>query len=198
MNRAFFTFNDKMYDWVLKPVSEGYSLVFPYQVRIGFANVIANIGAPVRLANSILQGDADKSQVIVQRFLLNSTAGIFGLVDVARLDFGLQPQKADLGQTFGKWGIGFGPYIHVPFLGPSSLRDLVGTGGDIAISPTGYIYEDWAARGAFYSVKTVNKVSLHSDRYDDLRKMTLDPYVATRQAYYDYRSQLIKGKDQKD
>ncbi len=198
MNRVFFTFNDRLYNWLLKPVADSYSQIFPYEVRTGFANFFTNIGAPVRLANSILQGDADKSQVIVQRFLLNSTAGIFGLVDVARLDFDLQPQQADFGQTFSRWGVGFGPYICAPFLGPSSVRDLVGTGVGAAVSPMQYLYDDLAVRGACYSMEIVNSVSLHPDLYDDLHKMAFDPYVAARQAYYDHRSQQLKGEDKRE
>ncbi len=198
MNRFFFTFNDRLYNWILKPVADGYSRVFPHQVRIGFANFFTNIGAPVRLGNSILQGDSDKSQVIVQRFFLNSTVGVLGLVDVAQLYFDLQPQQADFGQTLSRWGFGFGPYICAPFLGPSSVRDLVGTGVGAAVSPMQYIYDDLLVRGACYSVEVVNSVSLRPNLYGDLHKMAFDPYVAARQAYYDYRSQRLKRETKRE
>ncbi len=191
VNRVFFTFNDKLYDWVLEPVSDGYCWLFPYELRQCFGNFFDNLGAPLRLLNSILQGNSDKSLVIVQRFFINSTIGGLGFFDMAQQNFDLELQKSDFGQTLGRWGFGFGPYIYAPFLGPSSVRGLLGRGGDVMVSPVRYIYDDWWERGAFFSVEKVNTISLHPGLYEDLRKITLDPYVATRQAYYDYRSQVV-------
>ncbi len=191
VNRFFFAVNDKLYYWVLKPVSRGYSWSFPYEVRNSFAHFFTNLGAPVRLLNSILQGNSDKSLVIVERFFLNTTLGGLGFFDVAQEKFALERQKSDFGQTLGRWGFGFGPYLYVPFLGPSSLRGMMGIGGNMLVNPARFIYDDWYGRAAFYSVEAVNTLSLHPNLYDDLRKMTLDPYVAARQAYYDYRSQVV-------
>ncbi len=192
VNRFFFVFNDKLYDWVLKPVADGYSFLLPHGVRQGIANFFTNLGAPVRLLSSVFQGNSDKSGVIVERFFINTTLGMLGFIDVAQSKFNLPPQKSDFGQTFGRWGFGGGPYFCLPLLGPSSLRDTVGMGVDIVVAPTKYIYEEWQGRVSLYSVETVNNLSLHPDLYDDLRRMTLDPYVAVRQAYYDYRSRLVE------
>lgn len=192
MNRVFFTVNDTLYDWLLKPVSDGYSWAVPYELRASFGNLFTNLGAPIRLVNALLQGDLEKSWIVLERFAINSTAGVLGMTDVAKLDFDLEPQRADFGQTLGVWGIGFGPYIYWPFIGPSSVRDSVGFGVDGYLHPVQYFSQSWGTDSAFYSLKSVNYLSLNPTLYEDLRRLTFDPYVAVRQAYYDYRIQLIK------
>lgn len=194
MNRVFFTINDKLYYWVMKPVSDGYSWALPYELRESFGNLFTNLGAPVRMVNSLLQGDFQKSWVVLKRFVINSTAGVLGMTDVARLDFDLEPQRADFGQTLGRWGVDFGPYLFWPLLGPSSVRDTFGLGVDVYLHPVTYGDLEWEEGTSYYLTKGVNTLSLNPGAYEEMRRITFDPYVAVRQAYYDYRVQLIKKK----
>ncbi len=193
-NRIFFSFNNHLYDWVLKPATEGYSWLLPIEVRESIGNLFTNIGAPVRLVNTTLQGDMEKSTIIIERFLINSTLGAFGLHDVADENFHIKGQKADFGQTLGVWGVGFGPYLCWPLLGPSSVRDSVGLGIDSYLNPTGYIIDDWEMQLGYTGLKMTNTLSLHPGLVEDLRRVSLDPYVAARQAYFDYRSNMITRK----
>ena len=117
LNRALFVFNDKAYFWVMKPVAQGYRAVVPEGVRLSVRNFFANIGMPIRFVNNLLQGKIRNSGVELLRFALNTTAGIGGLFDPAKDDFRLVARDEDLGQTFGKYGLGHGLYIVLPLLG---------------------------------------------------------------------------------
>ncbi|SDO38509.1 MlaA family lipoprotein [Desulforhopalus singaporensis] len=194
VNRMFFKFNDKLYDWVMKPVTDGYTWVVPEDLRESFGSAFQNLGAPVRLLNSLLQGELKQSGIVLERFLINSTIGVLGLVDIASKEFDLQPTKADFGQTLGKWGAGEGIYICWPFLGPSSVRDGIGLAVDAYTHPIPYLYNDLEVDLIYYSVYRINDLSLNPDIYEDLRKYSVDPYAASRQAYYEYRKAMIEKK----
>src|SRR3990172_6946320 len=138
-NRAMFTFNDKFYFWVLKPVSKGYGAVIPEWGRVRVRNVFRNILMPVRFVNSLLQLKLKAAGVELVRFVANTAAGFGGMFDVAGDNPGLKAGNEDFGQTLGVYGIGDGFYIVWPFLGPSSLRDTAGLAGDYFLSPVSYI-----------------------------------------------------------
>jgi len=194
MNRLFFKFNDTLYDWVVKPTTDGYSWIFPYELRKGFGSFFENLAMPIRLINSILQGDLEKTGVVMERFLINSTLGVWGLVDVADEEFDIKPKRADFGQTLGKWGLGEGIYFCWPVIGPSNARDSVGLVADAYAHPMRYINDDRAFLVSYYITTRLNKLSLNPDVYEDLRRFSLDPYIAARQAYYDYRRTLVDNK----
>ncbi len=191
MNRVFFEFNDILYDFVLKPVSDGYSWIFPQELRECFDHFFSNIAEPVRFLNLMLQGRFADSGQTLERFLINSTIGIYGLVDIASLEFDLDLQKADFGQTLGHWGVGSGLYICWPFLGPSTVRDTVGLGVDSYLHPLQYTTGDYRARLGYFAGNRINTLSLNPTLYDDLRRYSLDPYIASRQAYIEYRDALV-------
>lgn len=190
-NRAIFVFNDKVYYWVLKPTKKAYSSVLAEDIRRCLGNAFANIAAPIRFINNILQGEFEDAGIVLGRFLINSTLGVFGLGDSAYRDFNIEPRLADFGQTLGKWGIGEGFYICLPFLGPSNIRDSVGFFGDAYLHPIPYVSDGFGADMTYLAVSRVNLMSISPDVYEELNRIALDPYVAARQAYFDYRRSVI-------
>lgn len=191
MNRVFFEVNDVLYYWVFKPVKTGYSTVVPYDVRYMFGNFFHNLASPIRLVNNLLQGDFEDAGVVVSRFAINTTMGVFGFGDPAGREFRIAPRPADFGQTLGKWGVGEGVYFNWPFIGPSTVRDSVGLVGDAYTHPFGYIYPGIYEGAVYYMGTRVNSMSLQPDVYEELKKVSVDPYVAMRQAYFDYRRGML-------
>jgi phospholipid-binding lipoprotein MlaA len=194
LNRVFFTFNDKVYEWVLSPLTDGYIWVVPRELRESFGNFFFNLAAPVRFVNSLFQGELKQSGLVLSRFLINSTLGVYGLVDIAYLEFDIKPENADFGQTLGRWGVGDGIYICWPVVGPSSIRDSIGLVVDAYTHPIPYFHESRVLDVSYYTSNKLNTLSLNPDIYDDLKRFSLDPYVASRQAYYDYRKLLIEQR----
>lgn len=190
LNRAMFTVNDKLYFWVLKPVAKGYSVIVPEWGRIRVSNMFQNITMPVRFVNNLLQLKIRGAGTEVLRFVFNTIAGVGGMFDVAK-NIDLKPQDEDLGQTLGVYGIGNGFYLVWPLLGPSSLRDTVGTVGDYFLDPVNYITPA-VDRIAVRSVDITNQTSLHIGDYEDLKESALDPYVSFRNAYFQHRNSKIK------
>jgi phospholipid-binding lipoprotein MlaA len=191
MNRFFFKVNDRLYLWVVKPLTKGYSWVLPHDLRECLGNFFLNIGFPVNFLNSVLQGDFHTMTIIVERFVINSTLGVYGLVDVAASEFDIGPRRADCGQTLGRWGIGEGIFIYWPLVGPSNLRDTFGLAADTFTKPLPYIYDDRIIDLAIYSTERINVLSLNPDLYEDLKRYSLDPYIAARQIYSEYRRGLL-------
>jgi phospholipid-binding lipoprotein MlaA len=190
-NNAMYHFNDKLYFWVLKPASKGYSAVIPEDMRIAVSNFFDNVTTPVRFVSSILQLKIKNAGNELLRFVYNSTAGVCGLADAAKADFGITRQEEDLGQALGSYGIGHGFYIVWPFFGPSSLRDTVGKIGDGFLDPVNYVTPLEASVG-ITAYDEVNDVSLHIGDYEDLKKAAVDPYVSIRDAYLQYRKKKVE------
>jgi phospholipid-binding lipoprotein MlaA len=191
MNRAFFEFNDVFYEWILKPITDGYIWVMPRELRESFNHFFLNLAMPVRLFNSLLQGDLEKTGVVMERFLINSTLGVYGLADIADEEFSIKPRRADFGQTLGKWGLGEGIYFCWPVIGPSSVRGSVGFFMDSYSHPIPYFYESYILDVSYYTTNMVNKLSLNPNAYEDLKRYSVDPYIASRQAYYEYRKAMV-------
>jgi len=191
LNRAVFTFNDKAYFWVLKPTKNAYSAVVPKDIRDSLGNAFYNIAAPVRFINNLLQGKVEDAGIVLSRFMINSTLGVFGLGDPASRDFGIEPRPADFGQTLGTWGVGEGVYILLPFLGPSTVRDSFGFAGDVYLHPIPYVSDSFTFDVAYLGTDRVNLMSITPDVYEELKRLSLDPYVAARQAYFDYRRSIV-------
>ena len=190
-NRAVFYFNDKFYFWVLKPVAQGYEIIVPQEFRVCFRNFFSNLVMPVRSVNCLLQGKFKAAGNEVVRFGLNTTLGFFGFFDQAKDKFVIDQQDEDFGQTLGLWGMGPAFYIEWPILGPASLRDSIGFIGDLSLDPRTYLTSGWVSYG-LWSGEVVNGTSLRIGEYEDLKKVALDPYVAKRDAYYQYRKAKIK------
>jgi phospholipid-binding lipoprotein MlaA len=193
-NRAMYHVNDKFYFWLLKPAARAYKHVVPEDFRGLFANFYRNLKAPIRIVNNFLQGKPKYSGLELVKFLINSTVGVGGLRDCATECFGVKGRDADFGQTLGKYGVGFGFYIVWPLLGPSSPRDTVGWVADRALTPTTYISSQQMSPESvgLYAHETVNYTSFHLGDYEALKGAAIDPYVAMRDAYVQYRRKLIK------
>lgn len=191
LNRVFFRFNDRLYFWVLKPVARGYRYVLPEPLRVCVRNAFTNLGMPIRAVNCLLQGKIRGFGRELLRFVVNSTAGFLGFVDAARIAMHVQPQNEDFGQTLGFYGIGPGFYIDWPILGPSSVRGTFGMAGDYFVDPVNYLApkleENIEVRGG----DMVNRTSLTLGEYESLKKSALDPYVALKNAYFQYRQNQI-------
>jgi phospholipid-binding lipoprotein MlaA len=191
LNRVFFFINDKTYFWILKPVARGYRAILPQDIRVCVKNFFSNLAMPIRFVNNLLQGKIRNSGVELARFAINTTAGIGGLFDPAKNDWHIEPRDEDLGQTLGKYGLGQGFYFVIPIIGPSSLRDGIGLTGDFFLYPLTYSHNTKLVVGS-YALYTVNRVSLSIGEYEDLKKSAVDPYVAVRDAYAQYRDKKVR------
>ncbi|MDX9746757.1 MAG: VacJ family lipoprotein [Syntrophales bacterium] len=196
-NRAMFLFNDKLYFWVLKPVATGYNKILPKVMRVSVKNFFTNLAFPIRFVSSLLQADFNGTAIESGRFFINSIWGIAGFMDLASMEgINLPKQDTDLGQTFGLWGIGQGVYIVWPFLGPSSPRETFGFVGEYFLYPVSYI-NPWYVSTGIRGYEILNDTSLRIGDYEALVGAAIDPYIATRDAYVQYRHQKIEKKRQK-
>jgi len=192
LNRLFFHFNDKLYYWLLKPVARTYAAILPVELRISIGNFFDNLQAPGRAVNSLLQGEIKDSSIEVARFVLNSTAGIYGFGDFAGDVLELRSSEEDTGQTLGYYGMGGVFYIVWPFLGPSNVRDSLGKMGDAYLHPIILIDVDWEVTVGLWTLDRVNYTSLTLGDYELFTETALDPYTAVKDAYQQYREGQIK------
>ncbi len=190
-NRAMYQFNDKLYFWGLKPVAQGYNAVVPEPARVSINNFFKNVAMPVRLVNSLLQGKFKSAGTELARFGINTIIGFVGFFDVAKNHFDLFEQNEDLGQTLGVYGMPGMMYVVWPFLGPSTIRDTIGLAGDSFLDATNYI-EPFYVPTSIHAYDKINKQSLDLTSYEDLKKSSVEPYTALRDAYIQYREGLIK------
>jgi phospholipid-binding lipoprotein MlaA len=192
-NRAMYQFNDKLYFWALKPVSQGYGKIMPEFARLGVRNFFYNLKFPTRFVSCLLQANLKSSAQELGRFTLNTIWGFGGLLDIASdKDIDIPKKDADLGQTLGVYGVGHGFYIVWPFVGSSSARDSVGLVGDYYLYPVSYI-QPWYTWLGVRGYEMVNDTSLSIGDYESLKEAAIDPYGAIRDAYVQYRQKLIEG-----
>lgn len=196
LNRATFKLNDGMYTYIFRPISKGYEFVLPRPLRRGIDNAFENVKYPVRVVNCILQGKVKNAGLETEKFAVNTVAGVGGLFRVSeKIPAIANLSEQDTGLTFAKWGIGHGPYIVIPFLGPSSLRDGVGLIGDYALNPV-----DW---GIFWhghhpwtvippSANTLRALPTQLKAYDAAAKDSVDPYLSVRSAYLQNRAEAAR------
>ena len=192
VNRAFFYFNDKLYFWVLKPVSQGYNYVVPQVARRDVKNFFSNIATPIRLVNCALQAEFTSAWVELERFGINTTVGVLGFGDPAKNKWNIERQEGDFGQTLGRYGIGPSIYINWPILGPMGARDSVGYVGDIFLDPFHYLVPKFWYNVEIKAYDTMNATSLHLGDYEDFMNNAVDPYIALRDATYQYRRGLVE------
>jgi phospholipid-binding lipoprotein MlaA len=196
-NRAMFEFNDKVYFWLLKPVAQGYKAVVPEEARVSVKNFFSNLGFPIRFVSCLLQADVSCAATEVGRFTVNTVWGIGGLMDpAAGKDLNLQKQEVDLGQTLGVWGVGQGFYIVWPLIGPSSARDSIDIAGEYFLYPPSYMGDiaPWYVWPVVRAYEEVNRTSLRIGDYEALKDAAIDPYLAVRDAYVQYRWKKVKKK----
>ncbi len=189
MNRAIFSFNQGFDEILLEPAARFYRQFGPPDLRKGISNFVNNWREPVTFVNDVLQGEASRAGTTLSRFLINSTFGLLGILDTATY-WGVEHHSEDFGETFAVWGFSEGPYIMLPFLGPSNARDLTGFIVDFFYDPvslwldhkgwTEVRYGRLALRGLIYREENLETL-------DDLGKSSTDFYATIRSAYRQYR-----------
>ena len=190
-NRVFYAINNGLDAAILKPVAQAYRYVVPANIRLGVHNVLDNMGGPVRLTNDALQGKPRRAGDTAMRFLINSTLGVAGIIDVAK-DLGYPGHDTDFALSLQNWDVPEGPFLFLPILGPNSPRDLTGFAADMAIDPftwigrgtTGFTIESWTRT----AVGAVDSRERFLDPIDQIKKTALDPYATFRSLYRQNRA----------
>jgi|HubBroStandDraft_6_1064221.scaffolds.fasta_scaffold183455_2 phospholipid-binding lipoprotein MlaA len=190
-NESMLTFNRKADDWVLRPAATGYAYVLPQPARASVGRFFQNVGVIPRFANDLFQGQFRQAGVETARFGINSTVGVAGLFDPADKWFGLKQEPNDFGLTLAKYGVKEGPYLMLPILGPSTVRDAFGKVVDGAMNPVAYTAPSSAIlyEMAANAVAAVNARSENLNMFDDVDLYSIDPYGAIQDAYLERRQQ---------
>jgi phospholipid-binding lipoprotein MlaA len=196
-NRFMTSINDKLYIYAYDPISRGYASIVPEIGRVGISNFFNNLKFPINFVNNILQLKFDHGIKELARFMLNSTVGLLGFIDVATYA-GIESYEEDFGQTLGYYGVGSGFHIVLPFFGPSNLRDAFSLSVDMYASPISHTSQPYQIPRSFEEVVAVqtgyyvNKNSLHLGEYESLKKDALDYYLFFRDAYEQKRNREIE------
>ncbi len=186
-NRGVYQFNDAVDKAIAKPVAQGYNAVMPVPGKMMVSNFFSNLDDVVITANDLLQFKFAQAASDGARFLFNSTFGVFGLIDVAHR---LEKHNEDFGQTLGYWGVGSGPYIVLPILGPSTLRDGVGLYVDSRPSKLRQM-DHMRSRNQLYLTKAINRRAQLLDQEKVLDEAAIDHYEFIRDAYLLRRQSLV-------
>ena len=180
MNRSLYQFNDAVDSVTLKPIAKGYKKVLPEPIRDGITNFGRNLGAPRNSINNFLQGKPARGFSEIARFVVNSTVGIGGLIDVATAS-GVESYPEGFGQTAAVWGVPSGPYIMVPFLGPQTLRSLVLLPANIEFDVLHHV-DSSSVRDRLWVLRTID-LRHRVLSLEDLMQDSKDPYVTLRESY---------------
>lgn len=194
VNRVTTKVNKGIENVIFKPIAKLYNAVLPRFLRRGVTNFLRNLDTPVVFVNDLLQGKPKRAGTTLGRFLVNSTAGLGGLIDVGE-KIGLPYHDEDFGQTLAVWGLGEGPYIVLPLLGPSSPRDGIGRIIDIVFDPLFWIFRAKDLDGlriARTATDAVDTYARHVDAIEELERSSLDYYAALRSAYRQNRADDIR------
>jgi len=194
-NQKMFWFNLRLDKYVLRPVATAYDRVLPDVAQRGVQRFFKNLGVVERFANNLFQGKLPGAGQEVGRFVVNTTLGGAGFVDVADQWFGWQESNEDFGQTLGVYGAGPGPYLVLPFYGPSTVRDTVGLAVDSALNPMNYLLsttEVIAVRGGIAVGSAVNYRSLNLQLFEDVDRYAVDLYGAVQDGYLQRRKKAIE------
>jgi phospholipid-binding lipoprotein MlaA len=189
LNRAVYAFNDGVDTVLFKPAARAYRFILPNFAQTGVSNFFSNLNDVIVLVNNLLQGKLQRAGSDFGRIAMNTSFGVLGFIDVAT-DLGLEKHNEDFGQTLGYWGFGDGPYLVLPFLGPSSVRDTVGWVGDFYAWPVSYIDNDRTR----YTLIGVRFISLRAELLEASRILetaALDPYEFVRDAFLQRRRNLV-------
>lgn len=200
VNRGTLALNQTIDRWLLSPISSVYRFVVPEVGRTGIRNLLANLNSPAMLVNDLLQLEFHDAGVTTARFIANSTFGVAGLIDVAELA-GVPAHPSDFGQTLARAGVESGPYIMLPVLGPTTLRDGTGAIVDVLMRPTTYVLvgADQALAMATSTIQTGGEgladLDYHRDSLQMLDDSSIDFYAALRSAYYQNRMAQIRSRE---
>lgn len=188
VNRVTHSFNMTLDDYILRPAAVGYHKVTPDPVETSVGNFFDNAKEPITIVNSVLQLKWASFNIALGRFLINTTAGIGGLFDVASA-IGIKDPREDFGQTLGYWGLGRGAYLVLPFFGPSSGRGVVGDVGDAFVDPLNYI-DSLAVRLSLKALYILNKRASFLS-FDQVLAQQFDPYIFIRSYYLKSRQAAV-------
>jgi phospholipid-binding lipoprotein MlaA len=202
VNRGMFAFNQALDNVIFEPVAKGYRYI-PSPIRTGTSNTLSNLSNLITIPNNLLQGDVKMAGVNTIRFVLNTTLGILGIWDPAQVLGFEKKEKEDYGQTLGSWGIGPGCYLILPVLGPSTVRDAVGTfanfvGGDPWYNVTVTNDTNYFKESDYYSTRITSGVDYRAkniESFDNLEKNSIDFYASIRSLYLQDRQQRILNSD---
>lgn len=192
-NRSVDVFNRNVDTYALKPVAKGYLAVVPEPIRQGVSNFFSNIGDVIVAINNLLQGKPKSAASDIGRFAVNSTIGVLGLFDVAT-DMGLKKHDEDFGQTLGYWGVGPGPYLVLPFFGPSNVRDGLGFVVDRQTDIASNL-PDVSTRNTLFGTRIVNRRAELLDISESVEGVAFDPYSFVRDAYLANRRNRVFDGD---
>jgi phospholipid-binding lipoprotein MlaA len=191
-NRWMFGVNEILYDYALEPVTKGYRSAVHENLRIGIKNIFNNALAPVKFLSSLLQLEFKKSGQILARTLINTTLGIGGIADVAGEEYGIEDVNEDFDQVLGYYGIPTGPYVILPFFGPSTARNIVGRTADALMSPGAISGASVGTNVIVNTEDNINSASFIVDDKKQLEDSALDEYESVRDFYHQYRYGLLK------
>jgi len=202
VNRGMFAFNQALDNVIFEPVAKGYRYI-PSPIRTGTSNTLSNLSNLITIPNNLLQGDVKMAGVNTIRFVLNTTLGILGIWDPAQVLGFEKKEKEDYGQTLGSWGIGPGCYLVLPVLGPSTVRDAVGTfanfvGGDPWYNVTVMNDTNYFKDSDYYTTRITSGVDFRAkniESFDNLEKNSIDFYASIRSLYLQDRQQRILNSD---
>lgn len=188
-NRAMYKFNNEFDKAVLAPAAKGYRYITPDPAEKGVNNFFSNLDDVLVVINDVLQFKPRQALSDTGRFLVNSTLGIAGLFDVAT-PIGLKKHDEDFGQTLGRWGLGPGPYLVLPFFGLSSVRDGIGLAADLSMYPLTHV-DDREARAGLYILQTVSVRAGLLEAGNIVSEAAYDPYIFLREMYLQRRQNLV-------
>ena len=199
LNRGTWAVNRGLDKVAIKPATQVYRAVTPRPVRQGVSNVFSNLSEPWSFVNNLLQGKGERAGRNMARFLINSTIGIAGLWDPAS-KLGARPAPEDFGQTLAAWGVNGGPYLVLPLLGPSTMRDGIGSGVAAFVDPVKYTINHadinvWYKRGYLAAYIIDTRSQLIESGGDAFLESSLDPYASARSAYLQIRTAQIANQD---
>lgn len=190
-NRSVHVFNEKLDDYVAKPLARGYQAITPDAVDYGITNFFSNLYDVTVALNNLLQGKFRHALIDIGRFGVNSTVGVLGVMDIAT-GWGLERHDEDFGQTLGKWGFNTGPYLVLPVIGPSNVRDAVGFAGDWVSNPIYFQIDSVAVSWSMYIVRYIDRRSDRLKAERILDTATMDPYSFIRDSYLQRRGYLVQ------
>lgn len=193
-NERTFAFNHAVLDrFIVKPAATGWDKVMPDVAQRGLGRAFDNLDMPRRVVNNLLQLRPKEAGAELVRFIVNTTAGVAGFIDVAKMALHLDKSDADMGQTLGFYGIGAGPYLVLPFLAPLTVRDGIGRGVDSVLDPFGF-FIPFVASTTMGVVKRINERSLNLELFANVEDSVLDLYSAVRNGYLQRRRSTIEER----
>lgn len=188
-NRFMSTFNDIAFGFVIRPIVVTYRFILPKPIRTGIYNMFDTIKFPIRTVNLVLQGKFEKAGLETTRSAINLTLGLGGFFEVADNWFSMTRYHEDFGQTLAVWGVPSGPFLVIPFIGPSTLRDAFGRLSDVYVDPAVQLDHEIAFSATF--IEQITRFSLNLEQINEIRRNNVNLYYFSRSAYYGYRREQI-------